>query len=143
MKYFCSLLLLSIAVLLLACAAPKIDPKLQPHPDIGTSIFEAAETKFRQQSYEDALKMYLQFLRQFPDSPSVDLVLTRIAWIHGHLGDQTAKLNACRQLADDFPDSPYAPVSNYEIMRALHRKNKSREVILKASKIIKILDKKS
>ena len=137
MKPYCRLLLLSIAVSLMACAVPAIDPKLQTQSDEGTSVFEEAETKFRQQSYDDALKVYSQFLSQFPDSPSADLVLKRIATIHRHLGDQDAELEAFRQLAAEFPDSPYAPTANYEIMLALHRKGKSKEVILQASTIIK------
>ena len=137
MKHTCRLLLLIITVSLLACAAPNIDPKLQSQPDAGRSVFEEAETKFRQQSYEDALKIYSQFLSRFPDSSSADLVLKRIATIHRHLGDQDAELDAFRQLAADFPDSPYAPTANYEIMLALHRKGKSKEVILQASTIIK------
>ena len=137
MKHYCRLLLLSITVSFLACAAPTIDPKLQSQPNAGTSVFEEAETKFRQQSYEDALKVYSQFLSQFPDSPSADLVLKRIATIHRHLGDQDAELETFRQLATDFPDSPYAPTANYEIMLARHRKGKSQEVILQASTIIR------
>ena len=142
MKHTCRLLLLIITVSLLACAAPNIDPKFQSHPDAGRSVFEEAETKFRQQSYEDALKIYSQYLIRFPDSPSADLVLKRIATIQRHLGDQDAELEAFRQLAADFPDSPYAPTANYEIMLTLHRKGKSQEVILKASTIIKRSDSK-
>jgi ABC-type branched-subunit amino acid transport system substrate-binding protein len=137
MKHTCRLVLLIITVSLLACAAPSINPKLQSQPDTGRSVIEEAETKFRQQSYEDALKVYSQFLSRFPDSPSADLVLKRIATIHRHLGDPDAELETFRQLAADFPDSPYAPTANYEIMLALHRKGKSQEVILKASTIIK------
>ena len=74
MKHYCRLLLLIITVSLLACAAPTIDPKLHSQSDAGLSVFEEAETKFRQQSYEDALQVYSQFLSRFPDSPSVDLV---------------------------------------------------------------------
>ena len=124
MKHYCRLLLLIITVSLLACAAQTIDLKLQPQSDARTSVFEEAETKFRQQSYEEALKVYSQFLIQFPDSPSVDLVLKRIATIHRHLGDQDAELEAFRQLAASFPDSPYAPAANYKIMLALHRKGR-------------------
>jgi ABC-type branched-subunit amino acid transport system substrate-binding protein len=65
-----------------------------------------------------------------------DLVLKKIATIHRHLGDQDAELKALRQLVADFPDSPYAPAANYEIMLALHRKGKSKQVILQASTII-------
>ena len=137
MKHTCRLLLLIITVTLLACTAPIIDPKLQSQSDAGTSVFEEAETKFRQQSYEAALKIYSQFLSRFPDSPSADLVLKRMATIHRHLGDQDAELKAFRQLAAEFPDSPYAPTANYEIMLALHREGKSKQVILQASTIIK------
>ena len=142
MKHYCRLLLLIITFSLLACAVSSIDPKLQPQPKAETTIFEEAETKFQQKSYEAALQVYSNFLSRFPDSPSADLVLKRIATIHRHLGDQDSELKAFRQLTEEFPDSPYASTVNYEIMLALHRKGKSQEVILQASTIIKKSDSK-
>ena len=53
------------------------------------------------------------------------------------MGDQDSELKAFRQLTEEFPDSPYASTVNYEIMLALHRKGKSKQVILQASTIIK------
>jgi ABC-type branched-subunit amino acid transport system substrate-binding protein len=106
----------------------------QTEPD--TIVFEEAESMFKQRSYESALKAYLEYLSRFPNSSSADLALKRIATIQGYFGDQDAKLEACRRLTAEYPDSPYAPAANYEIMMALHNDGKLRKVILQASKII-------
>ena len=99
-------------------------------------VFEEAEIKFRQQSYEEALEAYSQFISRYPDSSSIDLALNRIAAIHRHLADRYSELEALRKLVAEFPDSPYAAAANYEIMLSFHHAGKLQEVILKASAII-------
>ena len=142
MKYTCRLLLLITIVSLWACAARTTVPQGPPRPDPDTIAFEEAEDLFRQQSYEDALKAYSQYLNRFPDGSSTALSLKRIATIHGYFGDREAKLKAWRRLATEYPDSPYAPDAEYEIMMMFYREGKWREVILRASAIIKKSNRK-
>ena len=123
--------------LLWGCTGSRTVPEVRLQPDPDKLIFEEAEAMFRQQSYQEALTAYSQYLNRFPGGSSTDLALKRIATIHGYLGDKKAKLENCRRLTAEFPDSPYAPDADYEIMMALYEDGKSREVILRASAIIK------
>jgi branched-chain amino acid transport system substrate-binding protein len=142
MRHNRKFLQLIIIISLWACVSPMTVPKEPPQSDHGTIVLEEAETLFRQQSYEDALKVYSHYLSRFPNGASADLALNRIATIYGHWGDQAAKLETCRRLVSEYPDSPYAPAANYEIMMALYSESKLREVILRASAIIKKSDNK-
>jgi ABC-type branched-subunit amino acid transport system substrate-binding protein/TolA-binding protein len=131
-----------IIILLWACTAPITISKVPPQSDAAAAAFEKAESLFRQQSYEEALESYSQYLSRFSNGRSADFALKRIATINGLLGDQDAKLETCRRLTSEYPDSPYTPSANYEIMTALYNEGKSQEVILRASAIIKKSDSK-
>jgi ABC-type branched-subunit amino acid transport system substrate-binding protein len=108
----------------------------------GTIIFEKAESMFEQRSYESALKIYFEYLNRFPNGSSADLALKKISTIQEYFGNQDAKLNTCRRLAVEYPNSPYAPVANYEIMMIFHNDGNFRQVILQASKIIEATNSK-
>ena len=99
-------------------------------------IFEKAEEMFNQKSYNSALNTYVELLKLFPTSPSADSALNKIATIQGYFGDDNAKLRTYGRLVSEYPDSPYAPAANFEIMVNFYNKDKYREVILQASKII-------
>jgi branched-chain amino acid transport system substrate-binding protein len=142
MKHNHKFLQLIIIISLWACTGPITVPELPSQSDPGTLVLEKAETLFRQQSFEDALEAYSQYLRRFPNGTSADLALKRMASIYGYRADQAAKLETCRRLVSEYPDSPYAPAANFEIMMALYSGGKSREVILRASAIIKKSDDK-
>ena len=136
MEKYLRLLLLLTNLSILACASQMIERVDMAKSDPTILAFEEAEAKFQRQLYEDALDAYIYYFKLFPESASADIALKRIATIYGFMGDKTSELKIYQQLADSFPNSPYAPSANFEIMIANHRKNNTQEVISTASNLI-------
>jgi ABC-type branched-subunit amino acid transport system substrate-binding protein/TolA-binding protein len=130
-------ILLSIIILFSACIGSKTAPRVKSSSDSEIMAFKKAESLFQQQRYKSALPYYSHYISQYPKGLSADIALKKIATIHGYLGDIDAKLDSYRRLSKEYPDSPYAPEANYEILETLHKEGRSKEAILRASSIIK------
>ena len=109
MKLKLSNLFLVAVVLLWACA-PK--PVITPGPYQLTSedeLFARAEKLYESQSYEEALELYDEYVRQYPTKPLAAAALMKIGIIHALKGDHEEARAAFQNIFSSYPASPFVP----------------------------------
>jgi ABC-type branched-subunit amino acid transport system substrate-binding protein len=127
---------------LVACA-PTIKETAAPDKTAkGSALYEQAEKLFKSKAYEDALKVYDEYLAKYPDQPLADAALMKMGKIYAALDRDEAKLNTYQKLVKDYPKSWFAPDAMMEILTAYYNKGQFKAVILQAADILEKTDSK-
>jgi ABC-type branched-subunit amino acid transport system substrate-binding protein len=88
-----------------------------------------ADTAFRKGQLPSALDDYQALVRNFPGSPLVPQAMLQIGRIQAALEDDAAALESYRQLLAAFPQSPQAMDARIEMLAALQRLGRNRDII--------------
>jgi ABC-type branched-subunit amino acid transport system substrate-binding protein/predicted negative regulator of RcsB-dependent stress response len=141
-RYFIGVLA-SALIMVWACA-PK--PVIKPAPEMhegAYALFSKAEQMFAAGSYDEALPVYQQYVRRFPDRPLAPAALMKIGIINGLTGDYESARAAFRRVATDYPASPFAPDAMVEELTSYYRQGRYQDVIQKAPSILERLESRS
>ncbi|UCF93832.1 MAG: penicillin-binding protein activator, partial [Desulfobacterales bacterium] len=88
---------------------------------------------FEDQSYEQALVFYEDYLARYPEKPSAAAVLMKIARIHSILKDYEKARSAYQRVISDYPDSSWVPDARVEFLYAFYREGRYRDIIILAA----------
>ena len=131
---------LSAVSLVWACA-PK--PVTTPEPYQITSedaLFARAETLFESKSYPEALELYNEYLKQYPDKPLAAAALMKIGVIHALQADYEGARTAFGNIVSAYPNSPFVPDAMVEELFTYYQQQRYEDVIQLAPDILKNID---
>jgi ABC-type branched-subunit amino acid transport system substrate-binding protein len=112
-----------------ACAPkPVITPG--PYQVAGEDeLFSRAEKFFESESYEEALGLYDEYFRQYPDKPLAAAALMKIGIIRALKGDYEGARAAFRNILSAYPTSPFVPDAMVEALFTYYQQERYQDVI--------------
>ncbi|MCF8110601.1 MAG: penicillin-binding protein activator [Desulfobacteraceae bacterium] len=115
-----------LLVVFVACAPKK--PVKEPGIP-GRGLFGEAESKYEQSEYPEALKLYRQYVEQYPDTALTPAAYLKLAMSHAELGnfDQARKIYAL--VIERYPDTSYAGQSRIKILESYEAQGRFKDVI--------------
>ena len=140
MKLKTILIVLAALAFVWACA-PK--PIITPGPYQVTGedeLFSRAEKFFESESYEEALGLYDEYLRQYPDKPLAAAALMKIGIIRALKGDYEDARAAFRNILSAYPTSPFVPDAMVEELFTYYRQERYQDVIQLAPDTLNNID---
>ena len=140
MKFKCAIILLSAVLFIWACA-PK--PAIIPAPDQVTSedeFFARAEQLYESESYDEALALYDEYFRRFPDKPLAAAALMKIGIIRALKENYEEARSAFRNIISAYPTSPFVPDAMVEELRTYYQQGRYQVVIELAPDMLKTID---
>jgi ABC-type branched-subunit amino acid transport system substrate-binding protein/predicted negative regulator of RcsB-dependent stress response len=121
----------------------QLKPEISSEPEGAAWLFSNAENLFKSNSYEQALKVYHEFIENYPSGSNADIALMRIATIYANQEKHDRSQAAYQRLISEYPDSELAIDAMIEIMMFFYSKGQFKEVILQASNIIEKTNSKT
>ncbi|MBW2657298.1 MAG: penicillin-binding protein activator [Deltaproteobacteria bacterium] len=140
MKFKCAIILLSAVLFIWACA-PK--PVIAPAPDQVTSedeFFSRAEQLYESESYDEALALYDEYFRRFPDKPLAAAALMKIGIIRALKENYEEARSAFRNIISAYPTSSFVPDAMVEELRTYYQQGRYQDVIELAPDMLKTID---
>ncbi len=140
MKLKTILIVLAVLAFVWACA-PK--PIITPGPYQVTGedeLFSRAEKFFESESYEEALGLYDEYLRQYPDKPLAAAALMKIGIIRALKGDYEDARAAFRNILSAYPTSPFVPDAMVEELFTYYQQERYQDVIQLAPDTLNNID---
>ncbi|MDM8524679.1 penicillin-binding protein activator [Desulfococcaceae bacterium HSG8] len=146
--------IVALAVLLFLCACAKRMPPPQADRSIPDSVsdsipdtppvqadfrgdlFSRAEKMFRLKSYDDALKLYDEYLSRFPDGPSAPAVLMRQGEIYTERGNHRTARSVYKYLIDRYPDSRMVLDAMFERLVTFYNTGQYEELVRQADEVL-------
>jgi ABC-type branched-subunit amino acid transport system substrate-binding protein len=133
-KYLKSLLLVCLMVTgSFACGQIKERFSAPESPD--ARLFQSAEEKYHRKVYTEALSLYEEHARKFPDSDRAPQVFLRMGQIQMESHQYARALLSFQRVIEKFPASASSKEARIERLRALYYAGKYQEVIQGADKI--------
>ena len=129
------------AVAFVWACAPK--PIITPGPYQVTGedeLFSRAEKFFESESYEEALGLYDEYLRQYPDKPLAAAALMKIGIIRALKGDYEDARAAFRNILSAYPTSPFVPDAMVEELFTYYQQERYQDVIQLAPDTLNNID---
>jgi ABC-type branched-subunit amino acid transport system substrate-binding protein len=142
MKFKYNVLVMTVLFGLTACAPAIKGPARVDKTAKGRALFEQAEKLFKSKAYEDALKVYDEYLVKYPDQPLADEALMKMGKIYGASGRDETKLNVYQRLVKEYPESRFVSDAMLEILSTYYNKGRYKAVILQAADILEKTDSK-
>lgn len=118
-----------VACLLIAACAPRGMAPAPPEAVSDSALRTQAAKAFRQGDLTTALDYYQALVRRFPNSPLVPQAMLGIGRIQTALGDDLAALDSFRRLLAEHPRSLESLDARIEMLAALQRLGRNREII--------------
>jgi len=143
MKFKYALIILSAVVFIWACA-PK--PVTTPGPSQVTSedeLFSRAEKLFESESYDQALALYDEYFRRFPDKPLAAAALMKIGIIRALKENYGEARSAFRNIISAYPTSPFVPDAMVEELLTYYQQGRYQDVIELASDMLETIDSRA
>jgi TolA-binding protein len=103
-------------------------------------LFSRAEKLFESESYEEALGLYDEYLRQYPTKPMAAAALMKIGIIHVLKGDYDDARAAFQNILSSYPTSPFVPDALVEELFTYYQQERYQDVIQLAPDILKNID---
>lgn len=143
MKFKYALIILSVVVFIWACA-PK--PVTTPGPYQVTSedeLFSRAEKFFESESYDEALALYDEYFRRFPDKPLAAAALMKIGIIRALKENYGEARSVFRNIISAYPTSPFVPDAMVEELLTYYQQGRYQDVIELAPDMLKTIDSRA
>ncbi len=134
MKLKYHLLVMTVLLGLFACAPTIKGPNGADKTEKGRALHEQAEKLFKAKAYEEALKVYDEYLAKYPDQPLADEALMKMGRIYAALGRDEAELKAYQRLVKDYPESRFVSDAMLEILSTYYNKGRFKAVIIAGSR---------
>jgi ABC-type branched-subunit amino acid transport system substrate-binding protein/predicted negative regulator of RcsB-dependent stress response len=135
--------ILIFAFAICSCSAMQLKPETSSEPEDVVRLFSNAENLFQSKAYEQALKVYQEFIENCPSGSNTDKALMRVATIYSNQEKYDLAQMVYQRLITEYPDSEFAIDAMIEIMMFFYSKGLFKEVILQASNIIEKADSKT
>lgn len=101
-------LIVVFMVFCVSCAQQEKGPRFFWQEGPEKQIFEAAEQKYQQEAYPEAIGLYQEYLTKFPEAGMAPAALLKIGMIRVYQGEYEKAIHAFDQVQATYPGSPYA-----------------------------------
>ncbi len=105
-----------LALCCLSCA--RMPASWQKEP--GEELFVSAQRAFEQKSYSTALKLYRQYVNDYPQAPRVPAALVKTGQIELLQGDFPAAAAVFRRVMESYPDTGESKQAGVELLAAYY-----------------------
>ena len=136
-------LLILVTVLGLITALWSCGPKPGVTPttlESADQLFQTAEDQFQANYYENALQLFEEFFRNYPDHAMAPAALMKIGIIHTHLGNYEQARNAYEQLTSRYPASSFAQDAYFEFLFSYYKEGEYNQLIQQAPVVMQNMD---
>jgi ABC-type branched-subunit amino acid transport system substrate-binding protein len=140
MKLKFSILILSVVVLVGACAPKPVTTPGPYQPTSDDALFTRAEQLFESESYDEALALYDDYFRRFGDKPLAAAALMKIGIIQAIQGNYDDARRSFRNILSGYPTSPFVPDAMVEELYTYYQQGRYQDVIDLAPEILKNID---
>ena len=135
------LIICSVALFWACAPQPAVTPGISPELT-EEELYNRAETLFEIQSYDQALVLYREYFRLYPDKPMAAAALMKIGIIHALNGEFEEARNAYQKIQSDYPDSIFVQDALVEDLFTYYQQGRYEEVIgLAQEKLTRIVSK--
>ncbi|MBW2152879.1 MAG: ABC transporter substrate-binding protein [Deltaproteobacteria bacterium] len=117
------------------CAPKPLAPPVAVRMDEAHRRFEAAEQFFQKKDFQNAIKTYSAFLKEFPDHSLVPAALLKIGDIYAATGRSEKAQETYNRLITQYPQSPFYVAAMLGILQLHYDEGKYNEVIARAADI--------
>ncbi len=136
-------LLILLFVLSMIAALWSCVPKSGVSPttlESADQLFQTAEDQFQAKYYENALQLFEEFLRNYPDDAMAPAALMKIGIIHTHLGNYEQARHAYEQLTSEYPTSSFAQDAYFEFLFSYYKAGEYNQLIQQAPVVMQNMD---
>jgi ABC-type branched-subunit amino acid transport system substrate-binding protein len=140
MKLKFSILILSVVVLVGACAPKPVTTPGPYQPTSDDALFTRAEQLFESESYDEALALYDDYFRRFGDKPLAAAALMKIGIIQAIQGNYDDARRSFRNILSGYPTSPFVPDAMVEELYTYYQQGRYQDVTDLAPDILKNID---
>jgi branched-chain amino acid transport system substrate-binding protein len=132
------ILILIIIFFFWSCGPRPISPPepIMFHP--GNELFSKAEIMFQQKDYDNALKIYNEYLSRFPNGHLAAEALMKTGLINSTLGKNVEARKIYQLLIAEYPDSLLVLDARVEILTTFFNEGNYKEVIGQATGVLKM-----
>ncbi len=124
-----------VALLLCVAGCGQKDYRADKALPADEQLFARAEEAFNTRQFEEALGLYGDLVKRFPDSTVAAAALLKRGMIYGHLEAYDDAQVTLAQVFQDYPESPFAPVALVESLSILYRTGDFPGVIQRAVQV--------
>ena len=133
-------IIITIVSLAFFAACSSMGPKQTgPKGEIETenAIFEKAETLYKNETFDQAIAAYSQYISQYPNGKMVEATLLKLGIAHRQLGKNDQALTYLEQLIQKFPKSPFVMDARIEILSVYLKQGRFQKLERDAKVILK------
>jgi len=138
-------ILISLCTLILftACATqPDIGPDSML-AESGDELFLRAEKLFDAKSYNEAAKLFGEYLSRYEDKPQAAAALMKIGIIHALSGDYDKARASYSKIVSEYPSSSYVPDALVEDLFTYFQERRYQDVIERAPDLLQRIDSRA
>jgi len=143
MKLQSGLVLFCVVAFVWTCA-PK--PAVTPEPsrvESADELFSRAEKLYETESYQEALEVYEEYYRLFPDKPLSAAALMKIGIIQLRLENYENARMAFQRIISGYPSSSFAPDAMVEELFTYYQQGRYQEVINRGLDLVARMDSRA
>jgi branched-chain amino acid transport system substrate-binding protein len=136
MKYI--IFTITILSFITACSSMGLkQSKRKGEIDTENALFEKAETQYKNESFDQAIAAYSQYISRYPDGKMIDAAFLKLGITHQQVGKNDQALTYLEQLIQKFPKSPFIMDARIEILSVYLKQGRFRKLEQDATAILK------
>jgi ABC-type branched-subunit amino acid transport system substrate-binding protein len=125
--------ILLVIALLSSCARVPVlvEEEAPPSPEVARELdrLEKADRFMQKQAYQDALKIYENYVKRFPKGPQVDTTLIKIGTAYTAMGSYSRARQAFYKVIYEYPESPLLADARLNIVLTYYKEGNFAEAI--------------
>jgi len=114
---------------LFSCAPRKILSTQPLKETPGGNLFLKADDKFEDKLYVQALELYTDFIRMYPESELAPAALSKIGAIQSSTGDYENARKTLRRIISEYPDSALVPDAMIDTLSIYYKEGRYQDII--------------
>lgn len=127
-----------ILVFIAACSSMGLKQSRQKGGiETENALFQKAETLYKNETFDQAIAAYSQYISRYPDGKMIDAALFKLGIVHEQLGKNGQALTYLEQLIQKFPKSPFVMDARIEILSVYLKQGRFRKLEQDAKVILK------
>jgi branched-chain amino acid transport system substrate-binding protein len=133
-------IIFTIVILTLIAACSSMGLKQSGHKgeiETENALFEKAETLYKNETFDQAIAAYSQYISRYPDGKMIDAIFLKIGMANEQLNKNDQALTYLKQLIQKFPKSPFVMDAHIEILSVYLKQGRFQELEQDAKVILK------
>ncbi len=121
-----------------ACVPTK--EKVPPSPELTQALerLDKAERLVQEQAYSEAVAIYQDHLRRFPEGPLVDTALMEMGSVYMVVGNYAQARQAFQHLVSEYPKSPFVEDARFNVILAYYKEGNYGAAVKYAGSVLEL-----